>query len=173
MIDTSTRIAITNLGKYNEGFLVFKWLDLPCDEDELNEAKKEIGINERYEEFFITDYESDLDFKISEYENIENLSDLIARIEDSNDDEAIEVIGAIIEAKSCSLEDAIDIWEENEFNYYSGEDITGVAEILVQEGDYGDIPEGLKYYIDYEAIGRDLKCSGEYTETSNGVINFY
>lgn len=28
------RVFITNLGKYNEGELVGKWLDLPCDDIE-------------------------------------------------------------------------------------------------------------------------------------------
>ena len=31
------RIFLTNLGKYNEGILIGKWVDLPCDnlEEEL------------------------------------------------------------------------------------------------------------------------------------------
>ena len=30
------RVFITNLGKYNEGKLVGKWLDLPCEDTEKN-----------------------------------------------------------------------------------------------------------------------------------------
>ena len=29
------RVALTNLGKYNEGELIFKWLDLPATEEEI------------------------------------------------------------------------------------------------------------------------------------------
>ena len=38
-----------------------------------------------------------------------------------------------------------------------------LAEQFVEEGLYGDIPESLQYYIDYDAIARDLAV--EYTET--------
>ena len=36
-------IYLTNLGKYNEGFLIGEWVSLPVDEDELNEVFKRIG----------------------------------------------------------------------------------------------------------------------------------
>lgn len=57
---------ITNLGKYNEGELVGKWIELPIDEDEFEEELKEIGIGEEdefgqvYEEYFWTDWECDI-----------------------------------------------------------------------------------------------------------------
>ena len=54
------KIFLTNLGKYNEGYLIGEWVTLPIDNDELEEVKKRIGINEYYEEWFITDYESDI-----------------------------------------------------------------------------------------------------------------
>ena len=61
------KIALTNLGKYNEGYLVYTWLDLPCSDEELQKAKDEIGINEMYEEWFITDFEADIPgFKVEE-----------------------------------------------------------------------------------------------------------
>lgn len=52
-------IFITNLGKYNEGELVGEWVTLPISEKKLQELFKRIGINEEYEEYFITDYECD------------------------------------------------------------------------------------------------------------------
>ncbi len=42
--------------------------------------------------------------------------------------------------------------------------MSDLAEHFVDEGLYGPIPESLAYYIDYEAIARDL--SVEYSETS-------
>ena len=36
---------ITNLGKYNEGELVGKWISLPISEEELEQVLQEIGIN--------------------------------------------------------------------------------------------------------------------------------
>ena len=46
-------VFLTNLGKYNEGELVGKWVSLPCDDIEAE--LEEIGVGaEPYEEYFIT-----------------------------------------------------------------------------------------------------------------------
>lgn len=39
-----------------------------------------------------------------------------------------------------------------------------LAEQFVEDGLYGDIPDSLQYYIDYDAIARDLAM--EYSETT-------
>ena len=45
---------VTNLGKYNEGELVGKWLDFPTTQKEINTVLKEIGIDGiRYEEMML------------------------------------------------------------------------------------------------------------------------
>lgn len=53
-------IYLTNLGKYNEGCLIGEWVNLPITNEELEEVKERIGINEYYEEWFIADYETDI-----------------------------------------------------------------------------------------------------------------
>ena len=52
-------IYLTNLGKYNEGQLIGEWVELPVSNEELQKVFERIGINEEYEEYFITDYECD------------------------------------------------------------------------------------------------------------------
>ena len=47
----SMSIYLTNLGKYNEGYLIGKWVKLPVAADKLDEVLEEIGINEEYEEY--------------------------------------------------------------------------------------------------------------------------
>lgn len=47
---------------------------------------------------------------------------------------------------------------------YAVESVKELAEQFVDEGLYGDIPESLQYYIDFDAIAHDL--SVEYTETT-------
>ena len=49
-------IYLTNLGKYNEGQLIGEWVELPVSNEELQKVFERIGINEEYEEYFITDY---------------------------------------------------------------------------------------------------------------------
>ena len=65
------RVYIANLGKYNEGELVGAWFTPPVDYDEMAEC---IGLNERYEEYAIHDYE--LPFEIDEYTPIEEVNRL-------------------------------------------------------------------------------------------------
>ena len=84
------KIFITNLGKYTEGYLIGKWVKLPVSEDKLNEVLEAIGINEYYEEYFITDYENDIvgiGDVISEYSSVQALNELAQRLEDLSDDE--------------------------------------------------------------------------------------
>ena len=52
---------VTNLGKYNEGQLVGEPLKFPTTAEEVQSLLKRIGVDGiRYEEIFITDYDSDV-----------------------------------------------------------------------------------------------------------------
>ena len=44
---------ITNLGKYNEGFLVGEWVKFPVTNEEMQAVFRRIGIGRRYEEYAI------------------------------------------------------------------------------------------------------------------------
>ena len=72
---------ITNLGKYNEGELIGRWIEFPIDEDDLKKALEEIGINEEYEEYFITDYENIQVFQklIKQWKNMKNYAKIMTK----------------------------------------------------------------------------------------------
>lgn len=75
------KIAVTNLGLYNEGELLYKWVTLPLDEQEIKETFQEIkvdGVN--YEEHFITDFEAP--FEISESASILKLNEIAEALQD-------------------------------------------------------------------------------------------
>lgn len=78
-------------------------------------------------------------------------------------------VQAVIEATGYSLEDALDIFDSQSYQYYPEMTLVDVAEELVESGAFGEIPESLMFYIDYEAIARDLKHDG-YIEVTDGVI---
>lgn len=170
-------VFLTNLGKYNEGILQGEWVALPVDEEELQEVFKRIGISSEpdaegnyYEEYFITDYETDFDLQIGEYENINKLNELAEELE-SLDSSDIECVKAQIEAYGCDLREAIDSIDRCIF--YSGRDMKELAEELADEQiacytHEGKVPEFFTRYFDYEAFQRDLEC--DYTETSFGCI---
>ena len=166
MTQTTTllNIFITNLGKYNEGELIGEWVELPVTDEELEAVYERIGINEQYEEVFITDYETDLEgLKIGEYDNIEELNELIKEL-DELDEYDLEKVEAILEAYSSDIKSAIE--NIDNYTYYSGMSLDDLAYELVEEM---NLPEFAERYFDYDAFARDLELDG-YTETLNGVI---
>ena len=50
MVRERIAIYLTNLGRYNEGYLMGEWIKLPIPKDKLQEVLDRIGINEQYEE---------------------------------------------------------------------------------------------------------------------------
>jgi antirestriction protein len=165
------KVALTNLGKYNEGSLVYKWLDLPATEDEIKETLDSIGINEQYEEYFISDYETDIEgLTVGEYDSLNNLNEFAEAYENLEEYER-EALGAIIEATSYDTQECLEILQDGDYQYYSGVDLTELAEQMVDDGLFGDQKDmgNLVNYIDYERLGRDLGYDG-YTVVTNGVI---
>lgn len=162
-------IFLTNLGKYNEGHLVGKWVQLPCED--LDSELEEIGINEEYEEWFITDYESPFfeDFKIDEYENIFELNELAEEISNFDSCEIDEIIALTETGCFRDIREAIEAHQSGDCIFYGCDTLEDLAEELVEEGCFGDIPESIRNYIDYAAIARDLSYDSYY-ETSKGIV---
>ena len=154
---------ITNLGKYNEGELVGKWISLPISEEELEQVLQEIGINEEYEEYFFTDYDCEVSLNLSEYESIEHLNELAEKLE-SDVIKAVAELYGIEEAMETDEDDWIvygDIHTDYDLGYY----------IIEESGCYDTRELGnLSNYIDYEAFGRDVRYGTEGGFTSLGWI---
>ena len=103
---------VTNLGKYNEGVLAGEYLKFPATTEDVQALLKRIGVDGvRYEEIFITDFESDVlglyDY-LNEYENIDELNHLSHVLSelDQNDLEKFEAAIAYGEHTS-SVKDLI------------------------------------------------------------------
>ena len=175
-------LAVTNLGKYNEGELIFEWLTLPCTDEEIENTFKKIGINEEYEEYFITDWEVDSKIEgieISEYSSLTNLNDLAHQLEELNEWD-LEVVGAIMRTWDYEVTKAIEVKDEigviqldknSTLNDEENMAYTYIEEVL--GGITGLSKETLERYFDYEAFGRDLLF--DYTvddETMLAVSNY-
>ena len=161
------RIYLTNLGKYNEGYLIGEWVDLPISNEELQKVLDRIGINEEYEEYFITDSETDLDgIEIGEYSNLDDLNEMAETLESLDDDEK-EVVDAIM-SEGYSLEEALEK-KDDCMVYCDCSDMEDVArEYAEQTGLLDSIPENLQSYFDFESYGRDMSYEGHFVFTNNG-----
>lgn len=162
------RIYLTNLGKYNEGELIGEWVELPASEEELEAVFERIGINEEYEEFFITDYECDFGYKVGEYENLEELNKIAEQFEDLDETEK-EVFQALIEEGYKSEEALEKISDSDYMIFWNCSDMEDVAREYAEEtGLLNQIPDNLQSYFDFEAFGRDMSYEGHFVFTDNG-----
>ena len=159
------RVFITNLGKYNEGELVGKWLDLPCDDIESELASIGVADDSQYEEYFITDYENDWSFSVSEYEDLWALNEIAEKLADIDSRGDGDWLAAYMEASGYDFGYALEHYEDS--NFYPEMDLEDVARDIIEE--CYDLPEIAERYFDYESFARDLGYDG-YTETEYGVI---
>jgi len=170
-------VFLTNLGKYNEGELVGEWVELPLDEEEIEEAMKRIGIGltdifgQPYEEYFITDYESYIgNHRFGEYENIYELNETIQEIADcvTTEDE-LEIFKAILD--DCdSIDEAISIVRNQDYiNYSNCDSMYEVAENIIFECGYlQNAPKLVADFFDYEAFGQYLDANDHFVEMESG-----
>lgn len=152
------KLWIGSLAAYNEGTLRGDWLTLPMPEVELRAALAKLG-----EEYFIADHEAPAGL-VGEYSDPFELNSLADEL---NEYDIARV--AYICNQGYSLSDARGRYEDVIF--YEGATLRDVAEQLVDDGCFGDIPDTIASYIDYDAIARDLRYDG-YDECSDGVWHF-
>lgn len=155
-------VYITNLAMYNEGTLYGKWVSLPMNEDELKEEIKSI-LRPGDEEYFITDYESELGIEAHEYENIFSLNEQLEELQEVMEEYYIpeKVIAALMEEFLRDIEQVINCIRGDRVHWI--EDVSSLSDVgyaMVQDGLYGDIPECIKEFIDYEAIGESWRANG-------------
>ena len=117
VLDGDFEVFVTNLGKYNEGELIGEWVKLPTTEEEMKKVFERIGIGSKdefgqpYEEWFITDYECPIygvQEMLGEYESLDKLNYLAARIEELSSWEQQELV-AIMESSCDEVSDIDDL----------------------------------------------------------------
>lgn len=159
------KIALTNLRKYNEGELIFEWVELPCDDFE--EVFERIG---NPEEFFISDYECEIPhIEIHEYENLDELNELAENLNTLWPYE-LKAIEAIMEVDGSDIEEAYDTVKSGRCFFYETNSFEEFIDLMIDEEFFGGITEEVKEFLDYDKLTNHFKNYG-YTLTSVGVIN--
>lgn len=151
---------VTNLGKYNEGDLVGEWVNFPIDEDEFDAILERIGIDAEYEEWFVTDYDCDLEAfdwqELGEYPSYESLQEFGLLLDEITD---VEAVNNAYEYTG-NLQEAIDGIDSGDIIYLSGiSSDRELGEYIIEEMDGGveNMPlSEIERYFDYEALGREL-----------------
>lgn len=189
-------ICIQNLGMYNEGILLFKWLTLPATEEEIDKALSEIRIchtdvdgNEvrftdefgcPYEEMHIPDWECDIaGIDYNEWASIDYYNEIAEQLDDLSEYDK-HWLNAYIEATNECFDNALEDYQDNS-RYWDGMTTSEVAVEIADKQMECMIPmstgygcdrstkaalEWLQTYFDYDAYERDLNLF----ETNDGVI---
>lgn len=165
MNTTTIKGYITNLGKYNEGYLIGEWITFPIEDDELKEVFERIGINEEYEEFFFTDWECEIDLRLGEYISISKVNEYA---------EAIDAWDNDLLLAACEIWNAEDVLDSDPDNYILStniEDDYDLGYYMIHESGCYTVPEDIFIrYFDYAAFGSDLDDETDGGHTSYGYI---
>lgn len=156
------QIFLTDLAAYNSGYLVGKWLSVPISDEDWTQALSEV-LCEDHEEWFITDY--DLPFDIGEYESIDSINETAAIYESLDSDDLIK-LSYLVDDCGYKAKQALEMLDDVEL--YTDTTLEELAEQFIADGLFGDVPENLINYIDYEKIARDL--SFDYAQVNGNVL---
>ena len=142
------------------------------------EILKEIGITEEdIEDVNYTILKADFDtIEVDFFDEDDTIEDYVELQDAYNlmDGYKQEVLDSILEADYYtinSVNDIIEMINDNtvdKWTLYSGMSMTQVAEEYVDE--CFDIPDPIKYYIDFDNMGRDMMLDGNYYKVSNGIL---
>lgn len=175
--DYAFEAFITNLGKYNEGHLIGEWVKFPVANEEMQAVFQRIGINRRYEEWFISAYEcpdSGIGDLLGEYASLSELNYLANQIMEL--DESEEFWQAVLDLgeHTGSVQELINLIGNMDcFDYLSG--VTSDYDLgyywIEESGRYDTKALGaLSNYIDYEGFGRDIRFDESGIFTDNGYV---
>lgn len=170
---------ITNLGKYNEGELVGKWHPFPTTKEEIQKTLLSIDVDgKRYEEFFVTDYETMVDGLydyLPEYVGLDELNYLANKLAGLDKYELMK-LEAVLESgdSATDIKSMINLTESLDcFDFLAGvRDDEDLGYYWIEESgvyDLGDMGN-LANYLDYESFGRDIRFDEGGTFTDEGYI---
>ena len=152
------QIYVACLASYNNGFLHGQWIDATQSEEEIHAEIQQMlakSATPNAEEWAIHDYEDFGSYPLSEYESISSVCEIAAFIEEHGE------LGIEVASYMGDLKGAQEALENSYHGEYDNE--LDFATNLFDECYGNDIPENLKYYIDYDAFCRDIFISDYYS----------
>ena len=148
------RIYVACLAAYNNGCLHGRWIDATTPDEVMAEVRAMLVTSPLpdAEEWAIHDYEGFEGASLSEYASFETVCDLAEFISEHG-----RLGGKVYGYFGNDLDEARAAFEDYAGEYRSAADF---AEELTRESGT-EIPPSLEYYIDWQALARDMALSGE------------
>ena len=159
----TTQVFIQSLADYNAGRIVGDWVDVTgMEESDLREAINKVlaqSKEETAEEWMIADYEGFYSFELGEYSSNKTIIEAAKAINEHG--EAYTLYASYIGLEYATTEGFEEAYcgEWDSFREYSDQ--------LFDELYAHDIPDSIRFYIDYEAFARDLEIGDYYHDTDD------
>ncbi len=162
------KIYVACLAAYNNGKLHGMWIDAT---DDLNSIQDQVNSMLEHspepdaEEYAIHDFEGFETYRLSEYSGLKEAHKIACFIAEHGmlASELLDYFGDNLEYAQNTLE-----------NNYAGEysSVADFAQELTEETT--DVPQNIAYYIDYEAMARDLEINDLLTiETGHQKVHIF
>jgi len=154
------KVCINTWALYNEALHLGTWCDLEDYEDaikELEELQKNNGLGDDLE-VFLADWDDDELDICNEGANLKYLKKVYEEYEglDARDKKKMEYLVSMRGYKPSEVIDELD-----NCDIYENTTMEELAKEFVNEGIFGEIPNSIINYIDYNAIARDLSYDYE------------
>lgn len=161
MTQEITKVWLNTWGNYNEGRLGYGW-KTPDEALEFIEDNPERDGGE----WFIADIDDymGIDLPNLEYRNVTEVLELLQSLEDRGEFER-DCLIAVMHANNCfDIEEAERIAEDASFF----EDWDAYHDYCDETLDFGNAPDFVQRYFDFDAFHRD--CDFDATEAENGIV---
>ncbi|MGC2990366.1 antirestriction protein ArdA [Enterococcus faecalis] len=142
-----------------------RWFELPI---QWEEVKDKIELEDGHEHL-VTDYMAP--FTLSHYENFNKMNEVAEQLDEHNGNPAINYLGELVDYGFFN--DILDTFEQiDEIQVYSDcYSYKDYAEQLMDDLGYlSGVPDIIKWNIDYEGIGEDLRQDGRLYQASDNTI---
>ncbi|MGH1470867.1 MAG: antirestriction protein ArdA [Cellvibrionaceae bacterium] len=161
------RIYVACLASYNNGILYGAWIDAAQELEDIQDSVSEMLSKspvENSEEYAIHDYEGFCGYYINEYEGLASVCEIASFIEDQ------QSLGAeLLSMFGGNVEEAKQAIDEHYVGHFKS--LADYAQELTEET--AQIPEHLKFYIDYEKMARDMEMNGDVYTITTGFHDVY
>lgn len=169
MTETRPRIYVACLAAYNSGYLHGAWIDATQDEWAIWDGIQAMLATSPMpdaEEHAIHDYEGFGDIRLSEYTSVETVVRLAAFMAEHG------ALGVAVLAQFCGdIDEATEALRNQYLGCYAS--LADYVQELTEAT--ATIPESLRYYIDWQAMARDVEISGDLftVETAHDEIHVF
>ena len=149
------RIYVACLAAYNNGILHGAWIDADS-EDEIRDGIADMLRRSpipNAEEFAIHDYENFGEVRVSEYMGIDKVAELAVFIAEHG-----SLGSGVLAHFSGDLKEAQEALQDCYLGCFAS--LADYVQDMTEE--ITEIPEGLRYYIDWKALARDGEINGDW-----------